>query len=274
MGGESRTADRLRQHYDIEKQLANRLRAASSEERRTLYPQLYDELFTRVPDHPQLTRDERETAADVAAQLSLLKPFLDPTVRFLEIGAGDCALSASVAPLVTRAYAVDVSAEIVQGVPLPDNLEVVLSDGTNIPVPDASIDVAYSNQLMEHLHLDDALVQLRNLYDALAPGGVYLCITPNRLTGPHDISKYFDDVATGFHLREYTIRELRKIFLDTGFHRTAVVIGGRGVYRRTGDGWVRAVESAFACLPPRVRRTLGTRAYAHGLLGVRLIGFK
>ena len=39
---------------------------------------------------------------------------------------------------------------------------------------------------------------LANLYRALKPGAVYVCITPNRLSGPHDISLYFDSVATGF----------------------------------------------------------------------------
>ena len=39
---------------------------------------------------------------------------------------------------------------------------------------------------------EDAVEQLRHLHAALAPGGVYLCITPSRLTGPHDISYLFD----------------------------------------------------------------------------------
>ena len=61
---------------------------------------------------------------------------------------------------------------------------------------------------MEHLHPDDALEQLQNIYSALVPGGIYLCITPNRLSGPQDVSRDFDMVATGFHLKEYTISEL------------------------------------------------------------------
>jgi predicted SAM-dependent methyltransferase len=35
-----------------------------------------------------------------------------------------------------------------------------------------SVDLAYSNQLMEHLHPDDASEQLANVYRALKPGGV------------------------------------------------------------------------------------------------------
>ena len=37
-----------------------------------------------------------------------------------------------------------------------------------------SVDVAYSDQLMEHLHPDDALVQLTNVVRAQAGRSIYL----------------------------------------------------------------------------------------------------
>jgi Methyltransferase domain len=43
----------LRAHYEVERELAARLRAASRTERRTLYPAVYDELFRWVRTHPQ-----------------------------------------------------------------------------------------------------------------------------------------------------------------------------------------------------------------------------
>ena len=52
---ETRTREELRQHYDVERELADRLRTASKDERRTLYAEVYDELFKRVPLHPQHT---------------------------------------------------------------------------------------------------------------------------------------------------------------------------------------------------------------------------
>src|SRR5678815_3327881 len=45
----NRTADQLWEHYQIEKQLAAKLRNASRTERRKLYSEAYDELFRRVP---------------------------------------------------------------------------------------------------------------------------------------------------------------------------------------------------------------------------------
>jgi len=107
----------------------------------------------------------------------------------------------------------------------PKNAELIISDGVNIPVPRESIDVAYSNQLMEHLHPDDAVEQLGNICEALALGGIYICGTPNRLVGPTDVSAGFDRVSTGFHLKEYLPTELSRIFSQAGFSRRYLLQG-------------------------------------------------
>lgn len=139
--------------------------------------------------------------------MGLLKYFLKPESIFLEIGPRECALSFEVSRHVRKVYAIDVSEEIIKAMRiLPQNFELIISDGTSIPVPENRITIAYSDQHMERLHPDDAFVQLQNIHDALTRGCVCLCITPNRLTSPHDISLYFDKVATGFHLKEYTHR--------------------------------------------------------------------
>jgi len=216
---ERRSPEQLWEHYLLEKELAATLMAAPKTERARLYSWAYEELFRRIPHHPQLRikASPEEQSRRVAQQMSLLRPWLEPETIFLEIGAGDCALSFAVAEIVTHVYAVDVSATITSAARQPRNFELVLSDGTSIPTPEGQVTLAYSNQLMEHLHPEDALLQLTNIYRALAPGGIYICITPNRLNGPHDISRYFDDVATGFHLREYTSTELIAMFRRVGF---------------------------------------------------------
>jgi SAM-dependent methyltransferase len=62
---------------------------------------------------------------------------------------------------------------------------------------------------MEHLHPDDASEQLANVYRALKPGGVYCCVTPNRISGLHDIPVYFDTVSQGLHERILSSRTER-----------------------------------------------------------------
>jgi SAM-dependent methyltransferase len=107
---------------------------------------------------------------------------------------------------------------------------------------------------MEHLHPDDAAEQLRNIASAIAPGGVYICVTPNRLSGPHDISALFDDTPRGFHLREYTTGELRSLFLSSGFRRVAAFARTRDRGFSLPAAPVIAVERTLEMLPPDMRR--------------------
>jgi len=273
---ETRTPEQIREHYEIEKELAGRLRAASKEERRRLYTALYDELYRRVPLHPQLTQkaDPAARAEAVAVQMRLLRRFLTPGSVFLEVGPGDCSLAFEAAKSAKKVYAVDVSGEITKGAARPANFELILSDGSSIPVPAGSVHVAYSNQLMEHLHPDDALEQLRNVYAALAPGGRYVCITPNRLTGPHDVSEHFDEVATGFHLKEYTATELARIFKAAGFSRISAFASYREQFFAVPVFLLKIAESVVAVLPRSSRRQVARRLPFRALLRAAVVGEK
>jgi SAM-dependent methyltransferase len=272
---ETRSAALLHQHYEVERELADRLRNATREQRRGLYGPVYDELYKRVPHHPQLARKASPelTSQALGPQLRILKPYLHLETRILEIGPGDCTLSLAIAPRVRQVYGLDVSEEITQTLDLPSNFKLILSDGTSVPLPPDSVDVAYSNQLMEHLHPDDALEQLSGICRALRPGGVYICITPNRLNGPHDISRHFDPIATGFHLKEYTVTELSDLFKSVGFSKVQVLLGRRGACVPAPAGPVKAGEAALNMLPLAARKVVG-RTLGRAFLGIRLLGTK
>lgn len=273
---ETRTPEQLRQHYDVERELADRLRRATKQERRTLYSEVYDELFKRVPEHPQHTNkaSPERLAADVAEKMQIAAPFLKKDAVFLEVGPGDCEFAKTVAAEVASVLAIDVSDEITRKRELPANLRLVISDGSSIPVPPDSVDVAYSNQLMEHLHPDDALDQLRGLHAALKPGGVYICITPSRLTGPHDISFAFDREATGFHLKEYTVGDLAALFRQVGFAKVRIVFGGRGKFMLLPAWTATIFENLLGMLPHGLRKAIALKPPFRWLFGVRLAGFK
>jgi len=275
MSSELRTQEQLRNHYEIEKELAARLRNTTKEERRQLYSIVYDELFTRVPLHPQLTRkaDPEAQARAVLGRLKLLGRFLRPDSTYLEIGPGDCALALQVAKSVSQVYAIDVSKEIGKDLAFPSNFKLIISDGCSIPSP-TQADIAFSDQLMEHLHPDDARAQLQNIYDALKPHGIYVCITPNRLSGPHDISQYFDDVAIGFHLKEYTFGELARIFKQTGFKKVRAIVGARHHFLLVPSFFVTLPEALLAILPSSVRKKLARGLPLRLLLGINLVGAK
>jgi SAM-dependent methyltransferase len=272
----SRSPDRIRAHYAIERELSDRLRKAPADRRLVLYGEVYDELFERVPDHPMLclAADETARTANVEGELRFLRRFLRADTAFLELGAGDCALSRRVATMADAVYAVDVSESLTAAARESGEIHVVLSDGISVDVPRESMTLAYSNQLMEHLHPDDALKQLRNVWLALVPGGLYVCVTPNRLNGPHDVSKYFDRVATGFHLKEYTVNELSRLMRATGFSEVASYAHVRGKTARVPLRAVTSLETVLQLLPHAVALKMASSRPWRWLLGIRLVARK
>lgn len=276
MGALHATQETHRRHYELEKRLANRLRTASRDERKGLYSIVYDELYSSLPEHPGNLQknDPARTAASVRSALRFLTPYLHPNTKFLEIGAGDAALSIAVANRVAKAYALEVTAEKASGKELPENLDFILTDGFAIPVQDRSIDIAFSDQVMEHLHPDDAEEQLTNIYHALAPGAPYICLTPNYLSGPHDVSAFFDEVPTGFHLKEYTTTELAQLFRRVGFRNIGVMFPLNFRTVVIPARFFQPLEFILGKLPYRWRHAIGTRPPVRQLLGLRVIGFR
>jgi len=276
----SRTWEQLKEHYEVEeveKELASRLRNASRDERQRLYSAVYDELYRRVRHHPRNTRrlSADDTARAVRSQLFFLRRFLHRKAIFLEVGPGDCSLSLEVAKFVETVYAVDVSAVATSNLVCPHNLAIITYDGINIRIEHNTVNISYSHSVMEHLHPDDARAQLQSVYNVLAPGGLYICVTPNRLYGPTDISGYFDDTPTGMHLKEYTVTDLSPLMRQTGFSKVRVYAGGRGLfYVPVPFLTVALCEMLLGLLPHAPRRAIAGTPPLRALLGVRLVATK
>ena len=130
-----------------------------------------------------------------APEYSLPLPGRGADHRPVEVGARDH---------LRQVYGLDVSEEMTHHLTLPPNFTLILSDGTSVPLPPNSVDVACSNQLMEHLHPMTCWNSSKESASAPVRRSVH-CVTPSRLNGPHDISQHFDPVATGFHLKEYAV---------------------------------------------------------------------
>jgi 2-polyprenyl-3-methyl-5-hydroxy-6-metoxy-1,4-benzoquinol methylase len=263
----------MRRHYLVERELAHRLRNATSEERKHLYTAVYNELFERVPDHPQnvMKRNATAQAAETARQLGLIKRFLRADTNYMEIGPGDCALAVAVSERVARVYAMDVSDGIAACARTPANFQLIISDGTSVPVQQESVDIVYSNQLMEHLHEDDATLQLVNIFKALRRGGAYVCVTPNRLCGPHDVSAHFDTEPTGLHLKEYSNDDLVRMFQDDGFRKCKALLSYKQfVLPPLLPIWPFVLVERILQLMPRGL----ARTFAKFLIGVKLVAVK
>jgi SAM-dependent methyltransferase len=119
----------------------------------------------------------QEPRRDSHSDFAFLDARFTPDSVFMEIGAASCKLALRAAGYVERVYAIDVSGHFVQNVLVPVNLRLVLCDGVRIPVPEGTVDLAWSGAFMDQLHPDDAGQHLASVHRALAPSGEYVIRT-------------------------------------------------------------------------------------------------
>lgn len=266
MSDAPRTPERLRHHYEVEKELAARLRASTREERTELFKTLYTELFERVQDHPRLTRRETEESSrqNIEAQLRLLRPHFPesgPKPVLVEFAPGDCRLAAAAAASCERVYGVDISDQRSPGEIFPENFELIIYDGYLLDLPDSCADLAFSYQFLEHLHPDDVPLHFELVHRLLKPGGVYVFDTPHRFSGPHDISRFFGNSLDCFHFQEWTYREMRSLLARHGFAKTAIHRRGRLLPDPATNALHDAVETLTGSLPRPLRRPFSERLF-------------
>jgi SAM-dependent methyltransferase len=245
-----RTAEQLTNHYIVEKELADQVRRSTRKERQLLLPKVYDELFSRVPDHPRLHRRESPDASrqSVNMRLKILTGLISKDTLVLEIAPGDWRLACSVAKDVAHVYAADISDQRANQAEMPSNFELVLFDGFHLDLPPAFADVAFSYQFLEHLHPDDLGPHMDLVARALKPGGVYVLDTPHAFSGPHDISRYFSNAAEGFHMHEWTYKEIAILGRKHGFDRMSVY--------RFGVRWDTSLALIVTCFAERILRLM------------------
>jgi len=253
-----RTYEQVLNHYRVEKELANQLRHSSPQERARLLPTLYDELFSRVPDHPRLTaRDApKSRAAAIRNKMKLVRPYLQPDTCVAEFAPGDCVFSHALCSLVSRVYAVDISDQSSASEKRPNNFEFITYNGFDCPIPDASVHLVFSDEFIEHLHPDDAATHFSCAFRILKPGGFYVLRTPHLFYGPHDISVFFSTRAEGFHLREWTVCEVGGALTAAGFTAWHGYWKTGTTYRRMPRVYFPLWEKLLFPLPYAVRKTL------------------
>lgn len=98
-----------------------------------------------------------------------------------------------------------------------------------------SYSVVYWNDVLEHIPLDEIAEYLTRLYTLLKPGGRLITITPNWHMRPSDVTNMFlppRTEATGFHFKEYTLREITGMLKAAGFKyvQTPSFISRRKIY--------------------------------------------
>jgi SAM-dependent methyltransferase len=251
-----RSYEQICNHYLVEKEIAGRLKAADRAGRSRIYSGMYDELFARVPDHPRLTgaSDPEAREARNRKAYALVERVVGPEADFVEFAPGDCTFAYLVCGKARTVIGIDISDQSVKTNPIPANFRLQVYDGYALTLPDASADVVFSDQFIEHLHPDDVDRHFRLVWRLLKPGGSYIFRTPHAFHGPFDISEYFSDVAEGFHLKEWTYAELRRRLRAAGFSSWRGGLKRKGRYHELPIGLFADYERMIRWLPYRARR--------------------
>lgn len=260
---DSSSIEQYRRHYEVERELAARLLAAPREKRTELFRTMYDELFERVPEHPRLRRrdTEEECRLAVRARMSLLRGHLEGVESFLEVAPGDCRLAFEVCRHVKRVIGVDISDQSGSGAEVPGNFQLTVYDGYTLDVPENSVDLAFSYQFVEHLHPEDVPAHFEMVQRVLKPGASYVFSTPHRFSGPHDISRYFTDTPSGFHLKEWTYREIVPVIKAAGFSRWYTYRSGRARRSSLMNGLTLMAEGLVGLLPRKLQKAISRRLF-------------
>jgi predicted SAM-dependent methyltransferase len=218
---QNRTYEQILKHYTAEKYLAEKLKQASRIERKRLFATMYDDLFKMVPDHPRLEQLPGQQKKINKSKMTLVSRFLAKDLVFVEFGSGDCSFSSEVSNYVKKVYAVDISDQRPKkNIQYPKNFEHIIFNGYHLDqIKPGSVDLVFSDQLIEHLHPDDVQSHLKTVYDILKPNGKYILHMPHLFTGPHDVSQYFSHIPQGFHLKEWTNEEFISVLKQMNFKK-------------------------------------------------------
>lgn len=141
--------------------------------------------------------------------------------------------------------------------------KLYLGDFLLAELPRSAFDVVFWNDVLEHVVTDEADDYLRKIHDMLRPGGALITITPNWHIRPSDVTCLYRpprSEAVGFHMKEYTLREVTALLKRTGFSRVGTpLVVTRGRIRVCGQGCAglkRWCEPALEWLPFRLSKLL------------------
>lgn len=265
--------ERARAQFEYEREHHARILAApAGEERALAFSEAYDGLYAGMRSKIFLDQ-ETEPKRKAVQKFRLLKRFLTSSSNVAECGPGNFHLAKVVAPNVESLALVDV----VNGNPkakLPKNCKFYESDGIHLPAKLENLDLVWSAHVIEHIHPEEVFDHLVDVRRALAEGGNYVIFTPNRHSGPHDISRRFSNSAEGLHLKEYTVRELRRALKHAGYSKITHYAGGKGIYLKVPAWLPLLVEFKLRLVPHFARRLIASFLPLKAILGIILVGKK
>ncbi len=213
---------------ELEFDYARQLRESDTATRRSLY----DEAYSHVAEFRTFASNKPEdrTAGTSKELVDLLAQILAEDENVLEVGCGRGYTCLTLAPQVKTIVGTDVTDSVLtEAQQVLEQHEVKNAAIVKVSAFELcshfeaeTFDSAISIEVVEHLHPEDAEEHFRQIFRVLKPGGKYIVVMPNRLDGPHDITRdVFPEMheAIGFHLNESTYAQMAPTMREIGFNR-------------------------------------------------------
>jgi 2-polyprenyl-3-methyl-5-hydroxy-6-metoxy-1,4-benzoquinol methylase len=271
-------------HFDWEVGFADAIQSSNrgEQERTHLFQEAYLGL-TRLLRAIR-ARDSRDLDAPMGFSPDSIPRICDliapPPRSVLDVG---CSTGFLILALIRRgydAYGIDLSIDSIararsilarQTGTAPD-ARFIAGDFLRYDFGSSRFDFIYSNDVLEHIHPDEASDFLDKCFSLLRPSGSLCLVTPNRFTGPGDASILRlprGSRSVGLHLREYSLNELRWLLTECGFCNVSsrLYCAGRGrKSTKTREFYTRlkvAAEPLLALLPVAICvRMMGIMAFS------------
>ena len=264
-------------HFDWEVAHASAIQRSpyASGEREALFTAAYSGLTIILRE--MRARDGRELDAPMGFNSAHLNGIVDiagpPPRTILDVGCSTGTLVRALLGLGYDAHGIDISEDLVTkaqelaknsfGRDLSERFSV--GNFLRLDFGSQTFDFIHSNDVLEHIHPDEAADFLLKCRRLMRPGGVLWLITPNRLTGPGDATTLklpWGTPAIGLHLKEYTLAELSALLRQANFRKVESRLLGPGRGRRPTKPrtlYTRvkcAAEPVLAGIPFRFRRRI------------------
>ncbi len=146
--------------------------------------------------------------------------------RVFEIGFGSGALLAAMQKQGIEVGGIEVSGAMhraaCEHLPAECRSRLLVGDflSRDFAADTGTYDLVFWNDVFEHIVPDEIADFLTRIHSLLKPGGLLVTITPNWHTRPSDVTADFHPPRTeaiGFHLKEYTLREVSQLLRRAGF---------------------------------------------------------
>lgn len=211
--------------YEIEKEYHKLLIGEKDKVQRSQY---YNDLYSKV-----LPIYNRNPNHDIGYNrkdkyVKLFKKELE-NKRIVDFGCGSGNMLMAAERLIQTKSLVGVDVVIDDSLKSHDKIKFIESNIIDFKL-EQEYDIAFSDNVIEHLVEEDAISHIRSIYNGLAKGGKFIVIMPNQLFSPWDITRIKDFSqsgkikAHGGHVNESTHSRMNEILSSVGFTQISTIL--------------------------------------------------